>query len=226
MHPRQSQMAMFRWQITVCLSFLKRKSFCGDTFLWHAWDIQFYLPFFHTFSVTISVPVCVWKVCMFRKDTFSWGTKFGGEHFPETPYMPFLFRRRVSCQPHRRWIKSIGLLFLLHNPGSISVLTDPQLINGQDRLLWSWWLVNYQVSCIEVQTGNTCWSDFNWKRKILWKMREVGSWPWNAEGFRPMRKSRQVCYNALNFLQNFRKTSHSLPVRPKISFSWNLLSWN
>ena len=35
-------------------------------------------------------------------------------------------------------IKSIGLLFLLHNAGSVSVLTDPQLINGQDRLLWSW----------------------------------------------------------------------------------------
>ena len=25
------------------------------------------------------------------------------------------------------------------------------------------------------------------------KMREVGRWPWNAEGFRPMRKSRPVC---------------------------------
>ena len=106
---------------------------------------------------------------MFGKDTFSWGTKFGGEHFPETPFMPFLSRTSVSCQPHRRWIKSIGLLFLLHNAGSVSVLTDPQLINGQYRLLWSWQQVDYQVSCIGVQTGNTCWSDFNWKRKILWK---------------------------------------------------------
>ena len=49
--------------------------------------------------------------------------------------MVFLSQRSVSGQPHRRWIKSIGLLFLLHNAGSVSVLTDPQLINGQDRLL-------------------------------------------------------------------------------------------
>ena len=139
MHPRQSQMAMFRFQITICLSFLKTKPFCEDTFLWHVWGIQFYLPLFFThFSVTISVPVHVWRVCMFGKDTFSSGTKFGGKHFPETPYMPFLSRRSVSCQPHRRWIKSIGLLFLLLNAGSVSILNDPQLINGQHRLLWSW----------------------------------------------------------------------------------------
>ena len=37
-----------------------------------------------------------------------------------------------------RWIKSIGLLFLLHNAGSVSVLTDPQIISGQAKLLWSW----------------------------------------------------------------------------------------
>ena len=135
--PRQSQMAMFRCQITICLSFLKTKPFCEDTFLWHV-KIHFYdilsASFFTHFSVTISVPVCVWRVCMFGKDTFSWRTKFGGEHFPETPYMPFL-SRSVSCQPHWRWIKSIGLLFLLHNAGIVTVLTDPQLINGQDRLL-------------------------------------------------------------------------------------------
>ena len=29
----------------------------------------------------------------------------------------------------------LNQLFLLHNAGSVSVLTDPQLINGQDRLL-------------------------------------------------------------------------------------------
>ena len=72
---------------------------------------------------------------MFGKDTFLLRHKVWWEHFPETPLYALPFRRSVSCQPHRRWIKSIGLLFLLHNAGSVSVLTDPQLINGQDRLL-------------------------------------------------------------------------------------------
>ena len=168
--PRQSQIALFRCQITICLSFLK---------LSHSVNIHFHdmyeacsficLFFFSHILVWQSQSRPVFKECACLGKTFSWGTKFGGEHFPETPYMPFLSRRSVSCQPHRRWIKSIGLLFLLHNAGSVSVLTDPQLINGQDRLLWSWQQVDYQVSCIGVQTGNTCWSDFNWKRKILWK---------------------------------------------------------
>ena len=136
-HPRQSQMAMFRCQITVCLSFLKRKPFCGDIFLWHVYN--FICLFFSHILVWQSQSRSVFEECAcFGKDTFSWGTKFGGECFPETLYMPFLSRSSVSCQPHWRWIKSIGLLFLLHNAGSVSVLTDPQLINGQDRLLWSW----------------------------------------------------------------------------------------
>ena len=69
--------------------------------------------------------------------------------------MPFL-SRSVSCQPHRRWIKSIGLLFLLHNAGIVTVLTDPQLINGQDRLAAVIMVTGQLQSQLHgVQTGNT-----------------------------------------------------------------------
>ena len=87
--------------------------------------------FFTHFSMTILVPVCFLKTACLGKTHFL-EKKFGGEHFLETIYtLPV--PRSVSCRSHRRWIKSIVFLFLLHNAGNVSVLTDPQLINGQDR---------------------------------------------------------------------------------------------
>ena len=46
--------------------------------------------------------------------------------------------------------------------------------------------MDYQVSWIGVQTGNTCWSDFNWKRKILWKCGR-------SEGGIEMRRASAQC---------------------------------
>ena len=77
-------------------------------------------------------------ILVWQSQSQSWHTKFGKEHFPETPYIRLPVPEECELSTHRRWIKSIGLLFLLHNAGSVSVLADPQLINGQDRLLWSW----------------------------------------------------------------------------------------
>ena len=106
----------------------------------HFYEVQMYsivfaffrVLFFTHFSMTISVPSVLESACLGK--THFLETKFGGEHFPETPLytLPVLIPWWVwSCQPHRRWIKSIGLLFLLHNAGNVSVLSDPQLIMGK-----------------------------------------------------------------------------------------------
>ena len=134
---KRASTALFRCQDTICLLFLENKAILWRYKKIHfLWGTQLYLPFFTHFSMTISVPSVLESAWLGK--THFLETKFGGEHFPETPYIPFLSQWVWSSQPHRRWIKSIGLLFLLHNAGSVSVLTDPQLINGQDRLLWSW----------------------------------------------------------------------------------------
>ena len=105
-------------------------------------------------------------------------------------------REPASTWPHRRptYLMSfrLGPRVCFDVIGGLRVRVELQSATRSTRSI-------KRVLGKRIRHRNTIFWGFLLNAEDFVKMREVGSWPWNAEGFRPMRKSRQVCKNCSSF---------------------------